>query len=414
MSFFLMRDIDFERHNEEVRGVWDAYDSRKPHRVPIVVSGSIRNLFENPELNNTGYTFENFFKNPEAQIKTQLAYQKWIRYNLICDQEMGPPANGWQVNVDFQNSYDQGWFGCPLQFLGNSAPDTVEILKDDKNKLYELAPPHPLTGNLLGRAMEFFEYMQDRCPKMEFEGFLVKPPTTIPGEGTDGPFTVACKLRGLTELCLDMYEDSKYFHDLMGFVTENIIRRMKAIRKWRWSRIPDSPDKGKFKISNWSFADDCIAMLSISQYREFILPYHKRLVEEFSDGGPVAIHLCGDATHLFRFLKENLNVHSFDTGFPVDFGKVRKELGPEVQINGGPTIMLLKDSSPEEVRREVKRICESGIMEGGRFVLIAANNLAPCTPLENIEAMYKSGKKYGRYNQAHLRWEGNECGVKSG
>jgi len=397
MNFFLMRDIDFKKHNEGVKRVWIAYNSGRPYRIPITVCGSIRNLFENPELNNTGYTFEDFFKNPEVQIKAQLVYQKWVRYNLICDQEMGPPANGWQINIDFQNSYEAGWFGCPLQFFGNNVPDTVEILKDNKNKLYELVPPDPLKGNLLGRAMEFFEYMQDSCPKMEFEGLPVKPPITIPGESTDGPFTVACKLRGLTELCLDMYEDSKFFHDLMRFITENIIHRMKAIRKWRWSRIPDSPDKGKFKISNWRFADDCIAMLSIEQYKEFVLPYHKKLVEEFSDGGPVTMHLCGDATHLFKFLKENLNVYSFETGFPVDFGKVRKELGPEVEIKGGPTIMLLKDSSSEEVRREVKRICESGVMEGGRFILIAANNLAPCTPIEHIEAMYKAGKEYGRY-----------------
>ena len=59
--------------------------------------------------------------------------------------------------------------------------------------------------------------------------------------------------------------------------------------------------------------------------------------------------------------------------------------------------MLVKDDSPEAIRKEVKRICGSGIMEGGRFVLIAANNLAPCTPIENIEAMYEAGKEFGRY-----------------
>ena len=40
----------------------------------------------------TGYTFEDFFKNPQAQIECQLAYQKWCRYNLVCDNEMGPPT----------------------------------------------------------------------------------------------------------------------------------------------------------------------------------------------------------------------------------------------------------------------------------------------------------------------------------
>ena len=66
MSSFLKREIDFEKHNDECRKVWDAFNQRKPIRVPITVGGSIRNLFQNPEINTTGYTFEDFFKNPQA------------------------------------------------------------------------------------------------------------------------------------------------------------------------------------------------------------------------------------------------------------------------------------------------------------------------------------------------------------
>lgn len=36
-------------------------------------------------------------------------------------------------------------------------------------------------------------------------------------------------------------------------------------------------------------------------------------------------------------------------------------------------------------------------MEGGRFVLREGNNLAPCTPVENVEAMYGAGKIFGLY-----------------
>jgi len=289
------------------------------------------------------------------------------------------------------------WFGCSLHYFGNDLPDTSEILKEDKRKLYHLKDPEPLHGNSSPRAMDFFDYMQAKCPKMEFDGLPVKAPDTIPGEGTDGPFDVAYKLRGAAEVCLDMYEDPRYFHDLMTFVTENIIRRMKAVREWRWKQFPDSPDTGRFKVANWGFADDAIALISTADYAEYVYPYHCRLVEEFSDGGPISIHLCGNATHHFKFLKEKLNVQSFDTGFPVDHGALRKELGPDVQIAGGPTIMLLKEGSPETIRQEVRRICESGVMAGGRFILIAANNLAPCTPLENIAAMYDAAKEFGRY-----------------
>ena len=308
---------------------------------------------------------------------------------------MGIPEDGWQINIDFQNNYEAGWFGCNLIYLGDFIPpDTEPIFKENKYKLYEIEPPDPF-GNLLGKAIEFFEYINEKCKNLEFEGKPVKGPITIPGEGTDGPFTVAGKLRGLTEIFFDMVDDEKYFFDLMNFVTENIIRRMKEIKKWRWKR--EGKEEINYKTEYFCFADDLIANLSVEKYKYFVFPFHKRIVDEFSNGGPIHIHLCGDASHLFKFLKENLNVYSFDTGFPIDFGKVRKELGEDVEIIGGPNIVLLKNGKKEEIENEVKRICESGIMDGKRFIMREGNNLAPLTPVENIKTMYESAKIYGKY-----------------
>jgi hypothetical protein len=400
MSYTLTQTVDVQQHNEEVRRVWDAYWKHRPYRVPVSVSGSIRNLFGNPAINDTGYTFEDFFKDPEAQLRCQLAYQRWQRHNLLCDQEMGPPAHGWQIGLDFQNSYEAAWLGCPFVFNGNDVPDTLEILKDDKRRLYRLKPPDPpWSGPFLARALEFFDYLHERCPKLEFEGRPVLPPAALPGEGTDGPFDLAYKLRGATEVCLDMLEDPTYFHDLMGFITDHIIERIKALRQWRWKRFPGGADEGQFRRP-YGFADDAIALISAEQYERFVFPYHCRLVEAFSDGGPTSIHLCGDATRHFRFLRDRLRVMSFDTGFPVDFGALRRELGPDVEVRGGPTVMLLKNGSPQAIRQEVQRICGTGIMAGGRFVLREANNLAPGTPIGNVVAFYEAGKEFGRYPEA--------------
>ena len=397
MSFYLSHPVDFAAHNAEVDRVWQAYKDRKPYRVPVSVSGSITNLLCNPELNTTGYTFRDFFENPQAQIEAQLAYQKWCRFNLVADQQMGLPAEGWSIRIDFQNSYEAGWIGCPLRYLGEIVPDTEPILREDKKLLYDLEPPDPLRGNLLGRAMEFFDHMHAKCPEMEFEGLPVHPPKGIPGESTDGPFTLAYKMRGATEVCMDIIEDPGYVHDLMNYVTDCAIRRIKAIREWRWERFPDSPDAGKHKRSGWYFADDAIVALSVEHYREFVLPYHQRLASEFSDGSPANVHLCGDASRFFPVLRDELNAQSFDTGYPIPFETLRGEVGPEVEIRGGPPVPLLRTGPPAAIRREVKRICQSGIMAGGRFVMIAANNLGPCTPLEHIEAMYEACKEFGVY-----------------
>ncbi len=95
MGWYLPEPIDYERHNAEVRALWDAYRAGNPARVPVRVVGSVRNFIQNPALNQVGYTFEDFFTDPEAQIQCQLGFQHWIRHHWLCDNEMGPPEDGW-------------------------------------------------------------------------------------------------------------------------------------------------------------------------------------------------------------------------------------------------------------------------------------------------------------------------------
>jgi hypothetical protein len=397
MSFHLKQNIDFKKHNEEVCRVMEAYNSGKPYRVPVMVSGSITNYFLNPELNTKRLMFKDFFENPDVQINTQLEYQKWKLFNVCCDLPMGLPDDSWQLSIDFQNSWEATWFGCPLIYWDWRVPDSIEILKENGELLYDMPETLDYKNGIISRIIEFYDYMCDKCKNMEYHGRLVKPPVEILGERTDGIFTLATKVRGTENLLVDMLTNEKYYHDLMDYLTSNIINRIKKIKEYRWSKNPDAPDKGVYRYQNMLFADDSIMLLSSEQYKEYVYPYHKRFFDELGSGSPALFHLCGDATRHFKFIKENLNVDKFDTGFPVDHGWLRKELGHNVTIYGGPTIMTLKDGSFKEIEREVERVCKSGVMEGGKFILIAANNMAPSTSVENVVCMYEAGKKYGVY-----------------
>lgn len=397
MSFFLQEAVDFDRHNEEVARVWKAFHEGRPERVPVSIAGSIRVWLQNPALNTRGWTFRDFFEDADVQIEAQVEYEKWRRFHVPADHEMGWPKDGWPVHVDFQNCYDAAWMGCPILYPEGQVPDTPPILAERPEALYGLPEQPDESCGLMPRAKEFYERMLEACGNREYYGLPLLPPAAAPLEGTDGPLDLAYKLRGASNLLTDMLTDEKYYHDLMRYVTENLIRRIRRMKEYRWGLRPDSLDRGQYKKDGFGFADDAIALISPGHYREFVYPYHKRFFEEFSTGAPAFMHLCGDAARHFRFLRDAFNVKAFDTGFPVDHGALRWELGPEVTIYGGPTVMEVKDGTPESVAERVRQICASGVMAGGRFVMIAANNLAPLTPVENIKALYEATKKYGRY-----------------
>ena len=384
-----MQPFDYEFHNDEVKQIWEAYGAGRPTRVPVILGVNPRALLLNAALNTEGTTFRQYSEDADTMARVQLASQHYIRHHLMQDAEMGLPKEGWGISVDFQNYYEAAWFGAPVEYRDGQVPDTSPILSDDKKRmLFDRGIPDPFTGGIMARGWQLYEQMKANMGKYSHAGLPVIGVGPPSGLGTDGPMTVACSLRGATQLCMDIYEDPDYVRELLGYITEATIERIRAYRK----ALGHDP-----KPAVWGFADDSIELLSVDMYVEFVLPFHKRLVAELGGAGPHSIHLCGNVGHVIPTVARELNLNVWDAGFPIDYGAVREALGPEVQINTGPKVSTLLHGTPESVNAESKLILESGITRGGRFLLRDANNLSPCTPVENVAAIYQAAAKYGRY-----------------
>ena len=362
--------------------MWESFRAGNPTRTPIFLGTNTRYFMFNEGANPRGLEFKAYFEDPDAMFDAQLQFQRWKQYNLLQDYDLGLPEH-WTVSVDFQNFYEAAAFGCPIEYINGQVPDTQPAFTEAPEKIMENGIPDPFSG-VMARARAYFEHFKKRAAA---ETFLGRPIEVAPSFcGTDGPFTVACNLFNPETACLTMLEEPERFHGHMDFITTAIIVRIKA-----WRELCSVPPRADF-----GYADDSIALISTEMYREFVLPYHRQLCGAFDNGKPRGIHLCGDSTRHFPTLQKELNIQSFDTGFPVDFGQLRRELGPAATILGGPHVELLLSGSPEQIRAEVRRIMASGILEGGKFMLREGNNLAPYTPMESTEALYRAGREFGR------------------
>ncbi len=378
--------MDFAAHNAEVGALWAALDRREsPARVPIFVGTNSRYFIFNEAVNPDRIDFRSYTEDPDAMFDAQLHFQRWAKFNLLQDFELGLPKT-WKIAPDFQNYYEAAWFGCEVEYLADQVPDTRPRFTENPEAVMEHGIPDPL-GGVGAKALRYVEHYQRRAAREDFLGRPIE--VGCPMCGTDGVMTVACNLFGPEFVCSAMIEEPDRLAKLFDFITEATIARMRAWRNLAGIPVPQD---------NFGWADDSVAMISTEAYRQHVMPHHRRLCAALATDSPRGIHLCGDATRLFPTLRDELNVWSFDTGFPVDFGKLRRELGPRARINGGPHVELLMSATPETVRREVRRILTSGVLEGGLFVLREGNNLAPRTPLENIEAMYRAGIEFGRLN----------------
>jgi hypothetical protein len=393
-----MQTQDFAAHNEEARAVWAAYRAGAPVRVPVTLCTDTRFFILDDEFNpGERISFRAYSEDPLVMMDFQLRAAEWRAYNVapLCDDQAGLPDK-FTVTVDLQRYFEAGFFGATVEYRPGQTPDTQPILAGDrKHALFDRGLPHPLTGGVFAKAHRFHEAMAKRIGSgFTYRDRLVEfDPSGL--TSTDGPLTVATNLRGF-ELYTDFYADPDYVRQLLDFIVEGTIVRVRAQR--RFFGLPEVSER-------WGYADDAVQMISTDMVREFAVPAHRKLKQALTSAGRISIHLCGDATRHFKLLRDELGVCSFDTGFPVDFAWLRSDLGPEVEILGGPRVTVLRNGTPEQVAAEVKRILSSGITEGGRFILREANDLAPGTTLENLAAMYDTARKFGRYDQTHRKVE---------
>lgn len=383
-----LRDQDFSAHNAESRALWTAFQNNTHARVPVRLNTNPRVLMLNPVWNTRGISYEAYMTGPEVMARAVLEWQYWVRFLMPGDHEKGLPAH-WTVHVDFQNFYDAAWFGLQVAYRAGQVPDTEPLLDDGhKHMLFDRGLPDPFEGEWAQRALEYLElFRRKRDAGWTFLGRPVNVLEWAPFCQSDGVFTVAASLRGAGALCMDLLADPDYARDLLAFVHEGLVKRIAAWRNEVGAPVPC----GAF----WA-ADDAVQLLSLEQYREFVLPLHRAYYAAFATEQGRGMHLCGNAQRHFETIHRELGVTAFDTGFPLDFAAFRRTLGPEVLLCGGPPVSFFLDEDPAPIVAETRRILESGVLDGGRMVLQEGNNLAPDARLETCAAFYEAGKQYGR------------------
>lgn len=377
--------------NDEKKAVWEAYKARRPVRVPLRWSTNARIVLLDRRLNPEGYTFETYWRDPQVLMRVQSRYQEYLATTLsrTCDASNELPEM-WTFHVDNQNTYDGAYFGAPVEFAPGQCPSNRPCLaEEDVDEFLARDFSRPLDNPWIRERLAFHAELTRAAADFEYLGRKGKVAPF--GLGFDGPLTIAAVLTGEAVFTLLAAEPAKA-RALMDKITHAAFERNKALAE----------RNGPWKKGDWGgLADDSIQLISTPMYEELVMPLHEWWYSATSNTtaatGRRGIHLCGNATRHFPLIHERLGVESFDTGFPVDHGALRKALGPDVEISGGPQVSLLQTGTPDQCYARAREILRSGIMTGGRFILQEGNNLPPACPLENLSAVYSACLDYGRY-----------------
>jgi uroporphyrinogen decarboxylase len=140
-------------------------------------------------------------------------------------------------------------------------------------------------------------------------------------------------------------------------------------------------------------------LISPDHLRQYVLPWHKRVVEcAHSHGRPVILHSCGNLEVIMDDLIDDVGIdakHSFeDAIMPVAEAKAR--YGDRVALLGGVDVDFLCRATEEEVRAYVRDLIDA-CGPGGGWALGTGNSVANYIPVKNFLAMLDEGRRYGIY-----------------
>ena len=383
-------DANVEEHNREVRQVWEALEKGSPIRVPVlwrIPAHAMEWAVYRSGLNRWNCTLYDLMEDFDLAWEVNLFMQRWLRGNVnpLCDLEMGLPEE-WEGPSYPHDTLEAAWLGAPLD-RSSEVPRVIPVLSEDPQFLLEKGIPHPLKDGVMAKVVQFYGYCDDRRRREDYLGRPVGR-CQMRSMTTHGPFTLFCALRGAQRVCLDIYTNPHYFHQMMEFITGAILTRIRAVASFAGISLP---------TSGWCNAsDDSICLLSAQLYREHVMPYHRRIYWELGGDGPHGIHLCGAVQHLIPIIAEELNVRLFETGFPVDLGELRKKVGPHVRFRGNIHGEILRSGPPELIKRSVAKILNSGVMHGGQFVFTDGGHSVG-VPLKNLDIAYQEVKRIGVY-----------------
>ena len=126
----------------------------------------------------------------------------------------------------------------------------------------------------------------------------------------------------------------------------------------------------------------------------------KGLLQKENPEGRVFFHTCGGVYKLIPiFIDCGLDILDplQTSAAGMDMDKIKREFGDKLVFHGAMDIQrIMPFGTVEEVREEVKlRIRQ--LAPGGGFILAPAHALQDDTPPENIVALYRAGKEFGRY-----------------
>jgi len=188
----------------------------------------------------------------------------------------------------------------------------------------------------------------------------------------EGPCAAGADLRGLNPLMYDFMDDEPFVRDLFEFVLAMETRFALA-----------QVEAGADLIG---IGDAAASLVGPQIYRDFVLPFERRLVAAIhAAGAKVRLHICGNTQPLLADIG-TLGCDIVDLDYPASVADARAAMGPrQVLLGNLDPVRAITDSNPQAIRAALAAAHRAA--GHAAFIVGAGCEIPRGTPPENLRAM---------------------------
>jgi uroporphyrinogen decarboxylase len=195
-------------------------------------------------------------------------------------------------------------------------------------------------------------------------------------------------------MLLDTFEDPGFIHDVMRVTTDFCKVWGEAIAKTGIGLSFSEPTAS-------------ISLISPDNYREFIAPYHKELVDHFKARKTgVTTHICGTTYPIYEdLLGCGFTTVSFDLDQQADPKLHVDQLARFMEVSKGRAVAignvdatLFERATKAEIEAEVRRCVDAAGRYSG-WILSTSCEIPPRSNPEIVQWFMDAAKDYGRFER---------------
>ncbi len=333
----------YERINAALTGEW-------PDKRPVMLHNFMMAAKE------AGFTQKEYREDPEKIAKTHIqAIEKYHYDGVLIDVDTATLAGAVGVPVDFPVNEPARTRGVTL----NSLEDIDVLERVD------------ISGN------ERIQIWLESCQlvKKHFGNEIY-----VRGNCDQAAFSLASMMRGPAEWMMDLLTGDQRVFDLLDYCTDATIQFIELMAKTGVDMVSngDSPAGPE--------------MISAEMYREFALPYEKKIVQKANELNlPYCLHICGNTDIILDDMKES-GTDAVELDYKTDIHKIYEKYSKDLTFIGNidPSGVIARGTvrNVEEKTRELLDIYR----DSPKLIVNAGCAIPPDTPSDNLRKMIEAAR----------------------